>query len=155
MPCAFWSEIMKCHIAATKGNLWVSPLQTQLSCWEKSRPRGDAACRFSSQQSSRTQPSSHCSLETRQRSEGASWWPKPRAYGSRVFGIFPTEALDTCGAESSCHLCVLFRILSIKSVTRMKWLLFYAIRFGIVCMYLIDKWTITLVKLASYLSQFP
>lgn len=66
----------KCHAAPPWSlgtlSLWMFPLQTQLSCWEKSKPHGEAMCRFSSQQSSGTQPSSHHSPETSYVSEGAS-----------------------------------------------------------------------------------
>lgn len=156
MPCAFWREVMKCHIVATKGNLWMPPLQTQLSYWEKSRPHGDAMCTFSSQQSSRTQPSSHCSLETRQMSDGASRWPKLRAWGTPVFGIFPTEALPRhlwsrvklsplCPVQNSVHI-ICYQNKMVAVLCHQIWDSLYV---------LIDKWTITLVKLASYLSPFP
>ena len=71
--------------------------------------------------------------------------PGPRPEAPAAFGIFPTEAPDKCRVETSPPYPV--RILPTKFVSITTWLL-------IVYYVAIDKWTITLVKLASFQVRF-
>lgn len=130
MLCTFWSEVIKCH-AASPGSLgtldlWMSPLQTQLSCWEKSKPQREAMYRFFCQSSTWTQPSSHHSPETRHLSEGASRWSRPQTWGTRSLWNLPhwgpgqvqSREEPSMSCQSSAHIICEHNNMVIDSLLR-------------------------------------
>lgn len=136
MLCGFRSQVIKCHAVSPwllgTLRLWMFPLQTQLSCWEKSKPCGAAMCTFCGQWSSWTQPSSHHSPENRMKEPPDD--PVLRPETPRITSMpCQNSAPKICGHN------------------KMVVVLWHRIWNSLLQS---NKWTITVVKLAGYLSLF-